>query len=75
MIKEAFQDLNRVRQIAVIAGEGRDRLGSALADDQGIDSLIRSAVKDASSPMHGRDPDEIRAQARTLIAQGGRERD
>ena len=33
----------------------------AVADDQGIDSLIRSAVKDASSPVHGRDPDEIRA--------------
>ncbi|NDB05688.1 MAG: molybdopterin oxidoreductase family protein, partial [Acidimicrobiia bacterium] len=44
----------------IAAGMGPDA-DPALADDQGIDSLIRSAVSDASSPVHGRDADDIRA--------------
>jgi anaerobic selenocysteine-containing dehydrogenase len=44
----------------IAAGLGPDT-DAAVADDQGIESLIRAAVSDASSPVHGRDAAEIRA--------------
>lgn len=54
---DEWEILSKLGLIALGMGPDAD---PAVADDQGIDSLIRSAVKDASSPVHGRDPDEIR---------------
>jgi len=49
-------------KLALIAqGLGPDA-DPSLADDAQIDALVRSAIADPTSPIHGRDADEIRAQ-------------
>ena len=49
-------------KLALIAqGLGPDA-DPSLADDAQIDALVHSAVSDPTSPIHGRDADEIRAQ-------------
>ncbi|MEY3340382.1 MAG: hypothetical protein RLZZ269_293 [Actinomycetota bacterium] len=49
-------------KLALIAqGLGPDA-DPSVADDAQIDALVRSAITDPTSPIHGRDADEIRAQ-------------
>lgn len=55
---DEWQILAKLGLIALGMGPDAD---PAIADDQGIDSLIRSAVNDPTSPVSGRDADEIRA--------------
>jgi anaerobic selenocysteine-containing dehydrogenase len=52
---------------SVIAGEGRE-IDPLAVDDAIIRSRIRKEVTDPSSPVHGRDPDELFAM---LPAEGG----
>jgi anaerobic selenocysteine-containing dehydrogenase len=55
-------------KLGLIAGGFGPDVEASVADDQGIESLIRSAVSDSSSPVHGRDADEIR----TMLDSSGR---
>ncbi|MFM8846943.1 MAG: molybdopterin-dependent oxidoreductase [Actinomycetota bacterium] len=55
---DEWQILAKLGLIALGMGPDAD---PAIADDQGIDSLIRSAVNDPTSPVSGRDANEIRA--------------
>jgi len=49
-------------KLALIAqGLGPDA-DPSVADDAQIDALVRSAISDPTSPIHGRDADEIRTQ-------------
>ena len=55
-------------KLALIAqGQGVDA-DPSVVDDLAIAGLVRSAVRDESSVLHGRDPDEILA----IVSEGGR---
>ncbi|MFM8563898.1 MAG: molybdopterin-dependent oxidoreductase [Acidimicrobiia bacterium] len=55
---DEWQILAKLGLIALGMGPDAD---PSIADDQGIESLIRSAVDDPTSPVSGRDADEIRS--------------
>ena len=48
-----------VTKLAMIAGGAGPDADPVLADDANIEGMVRHAVKDQSSPVHGRDADEI----------------
>ena len=55
---DEWEILARLAMVLQGAGAGGD---PAVVDDLMIDSLVRSSIADETSPIRGRDPDEIRA--------------
>jgi anaerobic selenocysteine-containing dehydrogenase len=63
---DEWEILAKLALIAQGQGAGAD---PALVDELAVSALVRSAVDDPSSPVHGRDPDELLAE---LAATGRR---